>query len=67
MKGTFQLDDGRMLVLSATRNRLFAELDGKREELVPIGQNRFVARDSGTRMSFDRVPYAQEVVVDSAR
>jgi len=67
MKGTFQLEDGRKLVLSNTNNRLFAELDGKREELIPAGQNRFVARDSGTRMTFDRVPFANDVVVSSAR
>jgi len=67
MKGSFRLDDGRMLVLSTSRNRLFAELDGKREELVPSGQNGFVARESGTRMRFDQVPFANDVVVSNVR
>ena len=67
MKGTFRLEDGRVLVLTPSRDRLFAELDGKREELVPAGQNRFVARDSGTRLTFDQVPFASEVVVSSLR
>lgn len=66
MKGTFQLDDGRMLVLSNSGNRLYAELDGKREQLVPKGQNRFLARSSGTMLTFDRVPFATDVVVSSA-
>jgi len=66
MKGAFRLEDGRILVLTDARNRLFAELDGKREELLPQGQNRFIARDSGTRMRFDSVPYANDVVVSTA-
>jgi hypothetical protein len=67
MKGTFRLADGRLLVLSNSRDRLFAELDGKREELVPAGQNRFVARESRTRLAFDSVPFANEVVVSNPR
>jgi hypothetical protein len=67
MKGTFRLEDGRVLVLEPSRERLFAELDGKREELVPAGGNRFVARESGTRLTFDQVPFASEVVVSSLR
>jgi len=67
MKGTFRLADGRTLVLTDSRNRLFAELDGKREELVPLGQNSFVARESGTRLAFDSVPFATEVVVSKTR
>ena len=67
MKGTFQLDDGRMLVLTNSGNRLYAELDGKREQLVPKGQNRFLARSTGTMLTFDRVPFATDVVVSSTR
>jgi hypothetical protein len=67
MKGTFRLADGRMLVLSESRNRLFAELDGKREELVSVGQNSFVARESRIRLAFDSVPFANEVVVSNMR
>lgn len=67
MKGAFQLDDGRMLVLSNSGNRLYAELDGKREQLVPKGQNRFLARSTGTMLTFDRVPFANDVVVSNAR
>lgn len=67
MKGAFRLEDGRTLVLSDSRDRLFAELDGKREELMSQGNNRFIARDSGTRMTFDQVPFANDVVVSTAR
>ncbi len=67
MRGTFQLDDGRMLVLTDSGNRLYAQLDGKREQLVPKGQNRFLAKSTGTMLTFDRVPFATDVVVSSAR
>jgi zona occludens toxin (predicted ATPase) len=67
MRGTFRLDDGRVMVLSTTRNRLFAELDGKREELVPRGQNSFSTRESGTRLTFDQVPFPNDVVVSTMR
>lgn len=67
MRGTFQLDDGRMLVLTDSGNRLYAQLDGKREQLVPKGQNRFLAKSTGTMLTFDRVPFATDVVVSSVR
>jgi hypothetical protein len=67
MKGAFRLDDGRILTVTNKRDKLFAELDGKTEELVPVGQNRFVARSSGTRVAFNQVPFADQVVLDMAR
>ena len=67
MVGTFRLDDGRLLVLTSKRSTLFAEFDGKREELVPVGQNHFVSRDTGAKLSFDQVPFGVEVVLDQAK
>ena len=67
MAGTFKLDDGRMLVLTSKRSTLFAEFDGKREELVPAGQNSFVSRDTGARLTFDRVPFGAEVTLNQAK
>jgi hypothetical protein len=67
MRGAFRLDDGRVLTVSNKRDKLFAELDGKTEELLPVGQNRFVTRDSGTRVAFNQVPFAEQVVLDMAR
>jgi hypothetical protein len=67
MKGAFRLEDGRILTVTNKRNKLFVELDGKSEELLPVGQNRFVARGSGTRVAFNQVPYADRVVLDMAR
>jgi hypothetical protein len=66
MRGTFELTDGRTITVTNRMNKLFVDLDGKREELVPVGATKFVTRDTGTRVAFDRVPYAAEVVVDQA-
>jgi len=66
MRRSFDLSDGRTLVVTSERSRLYAELDGKTEELVPVAANTFVARDSHTRLTFNNVPYADEVVVAPA-
>jgi hypothetical protein len=58
--GNFQLDDGRKLKLSNVNSRVYMELDGKREELVPVAQNRFVAKRSGTEVTLDQ-PAADRV------
>ena len=67
MQGAFRLEDGRVLTLTHQHDKLFVELDGKREELLPVGHKRFVARDSGTQVAFNQVPFADEVVVNQAR
>jgi hypothetical protein len=67
MIGTFRLDDGRLLVLTNKRSKLFAEFDGKREELVPVASNRFVSRDTGAELTFDHVPFGVEVKLNQAR
>lgn len=66
MRGAYQLDDGRQLVITSQRSHLFAQLDGKTEELVPVGSGTFVARDSRARIVFNHVPFADEVVVTPA-
>lgn len=66
MNGTYRLDDGRMLVIGNTGSKLFAVIDGKREQLVRTADHRFVARESGREIEFDSVPFAGEVVLRSA-
>lgn len=67
MVGTFRLDDGRMLVLTGKRSTLYAEFDGKREELVPVDGNHFVSRDTGAKLAFDQVPFGAEVVLNQIK
>jgi hypothetical protein len=66
MRGTFRLTDGRTIMVTNRMNKLYVELDGKREELVPVGPKKFVTRDTGARIAFNQVPFADEVVVDQA-
>jgi hypothetical protein len=66
MDGVFQLDDGRLLTVTHRYSKVYARFDGKREELVPAGPNRFVSRDTGARLTFSQVPYGEEVVLNQA-
>lgn len=63
MRGEFRLDDGRVLTVTSKRHRIYAQLDGKTEELVPVADNTFVTHDGANRLVFNRVPFADEVVV----
>jgi hypothetical protein len=66
MRGSFQLTDGRTITVTNKMNKLYVELDGKREELVPVGPKKFVTRDTGATVAFNQVPFADEVVVNQA-
>jgi hypothetical protein len=66
MRGAFRLADGRTLTITARRGRLYAELDAKIEELVPVAANTFVGRDSASRIVFNRMDFADDVVVRPA-
>jgi len=66
MRGAFRLADGRTITITNKASKLFVDMDGKREELVPVGPQQFVGRDTGARVSFNQVPYADEVVVNVA-
>jgi hypothetical protein len=64
MRSSFQLADGRTLTVTNVMSKLYMELDGKREELVPVGATKFVTRDSDIRVTFNQVPYPEDVVVN---
>jgi hypothetical protein len=65
MRGTYTLDDGRVLRITNQRSRVFAEIDGRLEELVPVAERTFVTHDSGERLMFDQLPFATELVFES--
>lgn len=64
MKGAFRLEDGRVMKVTNRSAKLFMELDGKREELMATGPNKFVSRQSGTSVAFNQLPFADEVTVN---
>ena len=66
MRGSFRLTDGRTITVTNRMNKLFVDLDGKREELVPVAPKKFVTRDTGATVAFNQVPFADEVVVNQA-
>ncbi|WP_296946934.1 hypothetical protein [uncultured Massilia sp.] len=64
---SFRMEDGRILKLSNQGAKLYGELDGKREELVQVGPERFVGRRSGNSVAFDQLPFADTVVIGELR
>ena len=66
MRGSFRLTDGRTITVTNRMNKLYVDLDGKREEMVPVAPKKFVTRDTGATVAFNQVPFADEVVVNQA-
>lgn len=65
VQGSYTLDNGSTLRVSAAQHRLYAEVDGAaREELLPVSANTFVA--NGKRVTFDQIPFATSVTIASA-
>jgi hypothetical protein len=63
VQGTYALEDGRHLRVTARQRKLFAEIGSTIAEIVPVAQNRFATRDDSLRVTFDQIPYATEVRV----
>jgi len=51
--GSFQLSDGRVLWLSSRNNKIYMELDGRRDELLPVSRTHFLARARGAELALD--------------
>jgi hypothetical protein len=65
--GNFRLTDGRTLRLTNVSNRVYMEVGGKREQLLPLSRTDFVARNSGARVVLDQEPYADKVTLTQFR
>jgi ABC-type oligopeptide transport system substrate-binding subunit len=59
--GAFRLEDGRVLRLTSYQNKVFMEVDGKRERLLPLSRTEFVASKSGARVALDEEAFAGNV------
>ena len=54
-KGNYQLSNGKTMWVSDLGRRYFAQVDGERRvELIPVGYNVFVVRDSDRIVMFDQ-------------
>lgn len=55
-KGTYLLSNGKNMTVISRGKRLYAEIDGmSRMELIPRGQNNFVAGDGSISFTFNEV------------
>jgi hypothetical protein len=61
--GSFRLDDGRSLRLTSHQNKVFMEVDGKREQLLPLSRTEFVAKNSGARVELNEEAFASKVTL----
>ncbi|MGB9110667.1 MAG: hypothetical protein WCC39_18420 [Telluria sp.] len=65
--GSFRLQDGRVLRLTSRYTKVYMEVDGKREELLPLSATEFVAAQSGDRVALDKADYAANVKLTQLR
>ncbi|CAH0267401.1 hypothetical protein SRABI118_03390 [Massilia sp. Bi118] len=65
--GSFKLDDGRVLRLTSHQNKVFMEVDGKREQLLPLSRTEFVAKKTGARVELDEEAFAGKVTLTQLR
>jgi len=67
LQGSFKLDDGRMLKLSNQNSKVFMEVDGHREELLPLSRTEFVAKHSGARLALDEPSFTDKILLTQFR
>ncbi|MGJ7914747.1 hypothetical protein ACI48D_04600 [Massilia sp. LXY-6] len=65
--GVYKLEDGRQLKLTSHNSKVFMEVDGRREELLPLSRTDFVARDSGARVALDEEAFATNIQLTQFR
>jgi hypothetical protein len=63
VSGAFRLTDGRVLKLSNQNERVYMEVNGKREQLLPLSRTDFVARYSGARVVLDQESFSDKVTL----
>ena len=65
--GAFKLQDGRVLRLTSRDRKVYMEVDGKREELLPLSRTAFVAARSGDRVELEEDSFADTVTLTQSR
>jgi hypothetical protein len=63
VRGAFKLEDGRTLKLTNWQNKVFMELGGTREQLLPVSGTEFVAPRSGARLALEQEAFAGKVTL----
>jgi hypothetical protein len=65
--GLFRLEDGREMKLTNRYSKVFMEVDGKREELLPLSRTTFVAARSGAQVAIDDEAFPGKVKLTEFR
>ena len=66
-QGSFRLEDGRVLRLFSQGNKMFMDLDGRRQELLPTSRTSFVARRTGAEVAVDDLLFPDKVRLTERR
>jgi hypothetical protein len=66
-QGSFRLADGRLLRLTNQGKKMFMDLDGHRQELLPTSRTHFVARGTGAELALDDLHFPEEVRLTEQR
>lgn len=65
LAGAYALSNGEVLRVSYERHRLYADMGQRKTELVPTGRSSFAGRGTSLQFTFDQVPFATDVVINS--
>lgn len=63
MQGSYRLDDGRILRVSESHRKLYADVGDGRFEIVHVGRDRFEGVGSDLSLDFKGAPHPYDVVV----
>jgi hypothetical protein len=66
-QGAFRLEDGRLLRLTSQGRKMFMDLDGQRQELLPTSRTHFVARRTGAELAVDELHFPEKVRLTEMR
>lgn len=64
MAGSYALPDGRVAQLSVDDARLYIDLGGQQEELVPVAPGRYATRDGSLALRYRPGPRRDDIVLD---
>jgi hypothetical protein len=67
VQGSYALEDGRTLRVTARQNHLYAELGDTKTEILPVKRNSFASADDAVRLVFNSSDAPTDVKVSTAQ
>lgn len=65
VQGTYTLSDGRTLRVLVEKNKLYASVDGRKEELTFIADNVFLTHDGHMKLTFEPRAFETTLVLEA--